>query len=48
MAGDRFQRDAAEQAVAGGLTGLRGTVDNIVIFSDVEVADVTVFSRSTP
>ena len=38
--GNRFERDAAEQAVAG-LTGVRGIVDDIEIFSDVEAADVT-------
>ncbi len=38
--GNRFERDAAEQAV-GGLTGVRGIVDDIEIFSDIEVADVT-------
>ena len=38
--GNRFQRDAAEQAVAG-LTGVRGIADDIEIFSDVEAADVT-------
>jgi osmotically-inducible protein OsmY len=37
--GNRFQRDAAEQAVAG-LTGVRGIADDIEIFSDVEAADV--------
>ena len=37
--GNRFQRDAAEQAVAG-LTGVRGIVDDIEIFSDIEAADV--------
>ena len=36
---NRFQRDAAEQAVAG-LTGVRGIVDDIEIFSDLEAADV--------
>jgi osmotically-inducible protein OsmY len=40
MVGNRFQRDAAEQAVAG-LTGVRGIVDDIEIFSDIEAADVT-------
>jgi osmotically-inducible protein OsmY len=40
MVGNRFQRDAAEQAVAG-VTGVRGIVDDIEIFSDVEAADVT-------
>jgi osmotically-inducible protein OsmY len=40
MVGNRFQRDAAEQAVAG-LTGVRGIVDDIEIFSDLEAADVT-------
>jgi osmotically-inducible protein OsmY len=39
MVGNRFQRDAAEQAV-GGLTGVRGIVDDIEIFSDLEAADV--------
>ena len=40
MVGNRFERDAAEQAVAG-LTGVRGIVDDIEIFTDVEAADVT-------
>jgi osmotically-inducible protein OsmY len=40
MVGNRFERDAAERAVAG-LTGVRGIVDDIEIFSDVEAADVT-------
>ena len=40
MVGNRFERDAAEQAVAG-LTGVRGIVDDIEIFSDIEAADVT-------
>ncbi len=40
MVGNRFQRDAAEQAVAG-LTGVRGIADDIEIFTDVEAADVT-------
>ncbi len=39
MVGNRFERDAAEQAVAG-LTGVRGIVDDIEIFSDIEAADV--------
>ncbi len=39
MVGNRFQRDAAEQAVAG-LTGVRGIVDDIEIFSEVEAIDV--------
>jgi osmotically-inducible protein OsmY len=38
--GNRFERDAAEQAVAG-LTGVRGINDDIEIFSDFEAADVT-------
>lgn len=38
--GNRFQRDAAEQAV-GRLTGVRGVADDIEIFTDIEVADVT-------
>jgi osmotically-inducible protein OsmY len=38
--GNRFERDAAEQAVAG-LTGVRGIADDIEIFSDVEAADVS-------
>ena len=38
--GNRFQRDAAEQAVAG-LTGVRGIADDIEIFSDIEAADAT-------
>ncbi len=37
---NRFERDAAEQAVAG-LTGVRGMTDDIEIFTDVEAADVT-------
>jgi osmotically-inducible protein OsmY len=40
MVGNRFERDAAEAAVAG-LTGVRGIVDDIEIFSDIEAADVT-------
>jgi osmotically-inducible protein OsmY len=40
MVGNRFERDAAEGAVAG-LTGVRGIVDDIEIFTDVEAADVT-------
>ena len=40
IAGNRFQRDAAEQAVAG-VTGVRGIIDDIEIFSDVEAANVT-------
>jgi osmotically-inducible protein OsmY len=39
MVANRFQRDAAEQAVAG-LTGVRGIADDIEIFSDIEAADV--------
>jgi osmotically-inducible protein OsmY len=38
--GNRFERDAAEQAVAG-LPGVRGINDDIEIFSDIEAADVT-------
>jgi osmotically-inducible protein OsmY len=38
--GNRFERDAAEQAVAV-LPGVRGIVDDIEIFSDIEAADVT-------
>jgi osmotically-inducible protein OsmY len=38
--GNRFERDAAEQAVAG-LPGVRGINDDIEIFSDTEAADVT-------
>ncbi len=37
---NRFERDAAEQAVAG-LTGVRGIADDIEIFSDIEAVDVT-------
>jgi len=37
---NRFERDAAEKAVAG-LTGVRGIVDDIEIFTDVEAADVS-------
>ncbi len=40
MVGNRFERDAAETAVAG-LTGVRGIADDIEIFSDIEAADVT-------
>jgi osmotically-inducible protein OsmY len=40
MVGNRFERDAAEGAVAG-LTGVRGIVDDIEIFSDIEAGDVT-------
>ena len=40
MVGNRFQRDVAEQAVAG-VTGVRGIVDDIEIFSDVEAANVS-------
>jgi osmotically-inducible protein OsmY len=40
MVGNRFQRDAAEQAVFG-LAGVRGIIDDIEIFSDLEAADVT-------
>jgi osmotically-inducible protein OsmY len=40
MVDNRFQRDAAEQAIAG-LTGVRGIVDDIEIFTDLEAADVT-------
>ena len=39
MVGNRFQRDAAEQAVAG-LAGVRGIADDIEIYSDIEAADV--------
>jgi hypothetical protein len=38
--GNRFERDAAEQAVAV-LPGVRGIVDDIEIFSDIEAADVS-------
>ncbi len=37
---NRFQRDAAEQAVAR-LAGVRGIADDIEIFTDIEAADVT-------
>ena len=40
IVGNRFERDAAENAVAG-LTGVRGIADDIEIFSDIEAADVT-------
>ena len=40
MVGNRFQRDAAENAVAG-LTGVRAIIDDIEIFSDLEAAEVT-------
>jgi osmotically-inducible protein OsmY len=39
MVGNRFQREEAERAVAG-MTGVRGIVDDIEIFSDLEAADV--------
>jgi osmotically-inducible protein OsmY len=38
--GYRYQRDAAEQAVAG-LTGVRGIVNDIEVFSYMEAAEVT-------
>lgn len=38
--GNRFERDAAENAVAG-LTGVRGIIDDIEIFSELEEVDVT-------
>src|SRR5215467_15273274 len=37
--GNRFERDAAEQAIAV-LPGVRGIVDDIEIFSDIAAADV--------
>ena len=37
---NRFERDAAEQAIAG-LTGVRNIVNDIEILSDIEAADVT-------
>jgi len=40
MVSNRFQRDAAQQAIAG-LTGVRNIVNDIEIFSEVEAADVT-------
>ena len=40
MVGNRFERDAAERAVAV-LTGVRGIIDDIDIFSDVEATDVS-------
>lgn len=39
MVGNRFQRDEAERAVAG-MPGVRGIVDDIEIYSDLEAADV--------
>jgi len=39
MVGNRFERDVAERLIAG-LTGVRGIVDDIEIFSDIEAADV--------
>ena len=39
MVGNRFQRDEAERAVAG-MLGVRGVVDDIEIYSDLEAADV--------
>jgi osmotically-inducible protein OsmY len=40
MVGNRFERDAAERVIAG-LTGVRGIIDDIEIFSDIEAADAT-------
>ena len=40
MVANRFERDAAEQAVAG-LTGVRGISDDIEILKDIQAADVT-------
>ena len=40
MVSNRFQRDAAQQAIAG-LTGVRNIVNDIEIFSEVEAADVS-------
>ena len=40
MVRNRFERDAAEQAVAV-LPGVRNIIDDIEIFSDVEAADVS-------
>jgi osmotically-inducible protein OsmY len=41
LVSNRFQRDAAEQVVAG-LVGVRGIINDIEIFADVEAADVTI------
>jgi osmotically-inducible protein OsmY len=38
MVANRFERDAAERAIAG-LPGVRGIVDDIEIFSNIEAAD---------
>ena len=40
MVANRFERDAAERAVAG-LTGVRGISDDIEIMKDIQAADVT-------
>ncbi len=40
MVSTRFERDAAERAVAA-LTGVRGISDDIDVFTDAEAADVT-------
>jgi osmotically-inducible protein OsmY len=40
MVGNRFQRDEAERSVAG-LTGVRGIADDIEIFTDIQVEDVS-------
>lgn len=40
MVGNRFQRDAAEQAVAR-LAGVRGIADDIEIFTDIQTEDVS-------
>ncbi len=39
MVGNRFERDAAERVIAG-LAGVRGIIDDIEFFSDIEAADV--------
>ena len=38
MVRNRFERDAAERAIAG-LPGVRGIVDDIEIFTEIEAAD---------
>jgi osmotically-inducible protein OsmY len=40
VVGSGFQRAAAEQTIAG-LTGVRGIINDIEVFSEVEAADVT-------
>jgi osmotically-inducible protein OsmY len=39
MVSNRFERDAAERVIAG-LAGVRGIIDDIEFFSDIEAGDV--------